>query len=750
MITKNQTNEIDGLWCIEENKFDLETNKHFEGLFTQGNGYMNVRGSFEEGIRGTSQDEEYMRMPANVTLEKPRHTITKWGTFMPGIVGKHPLLKEEIINLPYFWWMDLIIANEKLDMKLSTIKDYKRWLDLRDGCLYRSFIWETEQGFNLKLNYKRFISMEDKHLCVQQLHIEVLSGEGILDINCGTNPEVRTNGYNHFKEIITSDNDSEYIYTKTITDGGNSVLMLSGISASENIVWSSLTQGQRIFFSGSKSLKAGDCLDIQKVTSVVSDRDLEEGDLLERGRSNMEYYFKEGWDKIYDRHSRAWNKKWINSDIKITGDDDAQLSIRASIYHLIRSNCENDSRVAICAKGYAGEAYFGHYFWDTEINMLPFFIHTNPQAARNLLMYRYNTLKGAKMNAREYGYAGARYPWESALTGEEQCPCWQYADHEIHITADIIYAMYHYVNATGDMEFIRESGIDIMVETARYWIERVDRNKEGYYELLSVMGPDEYLPTTRNNTYTNRMVKFSLAKTTEFLQTIKQTDIKAYSKIEKRLDLKPDEIDKFKEVGEKLILLYDRNTDIIPQSEDFEGYADIDFNAVWKDRTKPFGNFVSQERNYRSKALKQADALEMMLLYPEDFTFKQLTKSYEYYEPITTHDSSLSASVHGILAAWMGRMEEAERFLKKVMEIDMSLAKKGAAEGIHIANCGGLWQMIVYGFAGLKSAIWCDEIKLEPHLPGNWEKLEFTLAWHGKRYKISVTKDKHEVLELCQ
>ncbi len=750
MSKKNQTHVADSLWCIEENRFSLDTNKHFEGLFTQGNGYMHVRGSFEEGLRGAAQDEEYMRMPANVTLEQPRHTITKWGTFIPGIVGKHPLLKEEIINLPYFLGMDLVIANEKLDMESSTIKEYKRWLDLRDGCLFRSFIWETENGINFKLSYKRFISMEDKHLCLQQVRIEVLSGEGILDIRCGINSGVRTNGFNHFKEVQPEDNHSEYICTKTVTDGGNTVLMLSGVNASEDISWSKLTQSQKIYFSGSKLLKSGDCLEVQKVTSVVTDRDFEDGTLTERGQKYLDYFFNEGWEKIYERHSMAWNKKWITSDIEITGDDEAQLAIRTYIYHLMRANSENDSRVAICAKGYAGEAYFGHYFWDTEINMLPFFIHTNPEAARNLLMYRYNTLNGARKNAIDYGYEGAKYAWEASVTGEEQCPCWQYADHEVHITADIIYAMYHYANATGDIEFIRNFGIDIMVETARYWVQRVDRNKDGHYDLLGVMGPDEYLPVTRNNAFTNRMVKFSLEKTAELLEKIKHKDAEGYLEIEKRLSLKASEIEKIKEVGKKLILPYDKNSKIVPQSEDFESFADVDFDTIWKDRAKPFGNFISQEKNYRSKALKQADVLELMVLYPDDFTREQLTNAYDYYEPITTHDSSLSASVHGIVAAWMGRMTESEKFLKKVMAIDMSQEKKGAAEGIHIANCGGLWQMIVYGYAGLKNAMWCDEIQLEPHLPEKWTKLEFTLAWHGRRYRVIVTKDKQEVTEVCE
>jgi kojibiose phosphorylase len=469
---------------------------------------------------------------------------------------------------------------------------------------------------------------------------------------------------------------------------------------------------------------------------------------MERGRKYLEVFGDKGWEELYENHTKVWTEKWKYSDIKITGDIKAQLALRTSIYHLIRSNCENDPRVAICAKGYAGEAYFGHYFWDTEINMLPFFIHTNPKAARDLIMFRYNTLDGARKNAKDYGYQGARYAWESSVSGEEQCPCWQYADHEIHITADIVYAMWHYVNGTGDFEFIWDYGIDIMIETARYWVNRVDVNKNGYYELLGVMGPDEYLPMTMNNAFTNRIVKFSLNKTVECLETISKTDSNKYKAIEKRLTLKSDEIKRFKEVGDNLMLPYDENTVVIPQSEDFQNYADLDFDVIWKDRTKPFGHFISQEKNYRSKALKQADVIQMMMMFPGDFTLEQLNNSYDYYEPITTHDSSLSAAVHGITAAWMGRMKEAEKFLKKVMDIDMSIEKKGAAEGIHIANCGGLWQMVVYGFAGLKSAMWNNEICLEPHLPEKWEELEFTLAWHGKWYKAAITKEKYEIFEM--
>ncbi len=745
---KIRTREIDNQWCIIEEKYCEATNKHFEGLFTQGNGYMHVRGSFEEGLLDSLQDEEYLRMPANVTLEEPKHSKTKWGTFLPGIVGVHPLLKMEIINLPYFFGIELSVNDEKLDMEQSKIKHYKRWLDLRDGCLHRCFTWETKAGLQLRLEYIRVISIVDKHLCLQQVQIQALAGEGFLTIEGGINTGVRTNGYNHFKNVRTLKEENGYIIAETITDGGNCVLMMSSMDATNKMFSDKVTDSSKVMYHGGKQIKAGDSFTIAKITSVVTDRDNEIGSLKDRAENYLINVQKQGYDKLYERHLQIWTEKWKTSDIIITGDDKVQLAMRASIYHLIRANHEDDARVAICAKGYAGEAYFGRYFWDTEINLLPFFIHTNPKAVRNLILFRYNTLEGAKKNARAYGYEGARYAWESSITGEEQCPCWQYGDHEVHITADIIYGMIHYVNATGDIDFIKKYGIEMMVETARYWVQRVDWNKEGYYELLGVMGPDEYLPMTRNNVYTNRMVKFSLDKTIEYLNLFQSQNETEYLEVKVRLGLTAEEINKFILVKDKLKLSYDETSKVIYQSDDFEYYADLDFNAIWTDRSKPFGNFISQEKNYRSKALKQADILEMLLLFSNEFTLQQVSNNYEYYEPITTHDSSLSAAVHGILAAWMGRMEEAEKFLKKVVDIDLSLDKKGAAEGIHIANCGGLWQLVVYGFAGLKSAMWEKEIKLEPHLPESWEKVEIPIQWHGKWYRIIVTQNNYEIFEL--
>jgi kojibiose phosphorylase len=373
------------------------------------------------------------------------------------------------------------------------------------------------------------------------------------------------------------------------------------------------------------------------------------------------------------------------------------------------------------------------------------------EAAKNLILFRYNTLSGAKENAKSYGYHGARYAWESSIDGKEESAGWQYADHEIHITADVIYALWHYYCQSGDWEFMKQYGIEMLVETARYWTERVDLNPvDQSFNLLGVMGPDEYLPLTRNNAYTNWMVKFSLAKTLQMLEHFESTNPLEFRQKLASLNLSPSEIAKFRQVMEGLTIPIDYNRNLVLQSEDFESYADIDFNQIWKDRSRPFGHFISQEKNYRSKALKQADALMLMYLLPTDFTREQMKTAYEYYEPITTHDSSLSSIIYAIVATWLGKMTEVESYFQKSVKIDFDLDKKGCEEGIHIANAGGLWQAVIHGFAGIPNAVQSDILTINPHLPEKWRNVWFHLNWRGNLVKIGIDKAQIVITNLSQ
>lgn len=743
--------ELNVEWNLLEDTYNSGLSKHYEGLFTQGNGYIHVRGSYDEGLIDSKQDREYDRKPANVTLEKHEKEKTKWGTYIPGVVGKHPLLMTEMINLPYIFELKLWFNGQQLDMDESKIVMYTRWLNLKDGVLHREMEYVGEQGERVLLSFSRFVSKSNKHVAIQRVEIKNLSGKVELEVEGGMNSGVKTNGFEHYLQR-TTEADAEHACVEIKTNGGNVVHMQSKMSMINvdflegKEEFAGNADGIRTYQSGKVTLKEGDTVVVEKRIVFTTDRDLQEvGTPRERASQYLKEACEKTYEELYQLQEMAWEQEWSAADIKVAGNEKVQLAARMSIYHLLRCKPADDYRIAICAKGYAGKAYFGRYFWDTEISMLPFFIHTDEKAAKNLMRFRYETLDGARRNAANYGYAGARYPWESSVDGEEECANWQYADHEIHVTADVVYAIMHYVKATGDLEFLKAYGAEIMIETARYWIQRVDWDREGNSHLLGVMGPDEYLPMTQDNTYTNNMVIYSLEETLRTLDWLAKEENDCYEELVKKVSLKEEELVDFANVAKTLVKGYDESSEFILQSQDFMSYADIDFERVWTDRSKYFGQVISQEKNYRSKALKQADLLELMMLFRDAFSKHQLEINYDYYEPITTHDSSLSAAVHGILCSWMGRDEEAVEFLQRVISIDMTPEKKGAEAGIHIANCGGIWQMLVYGFAGLKSAMSSVELVLEPHLPKEIESLEFPLTWHGAQYHVFVDHDGYNI-----
>ncbi|HBG16308.1 MAG TPA: beta-phosphoglucomutase [Firmicutes bacterium] len=742
---------IDQRWCLSENNFEVDLNKYYEGAFTLGSGYLSVRGSLEEGLSDDPQDEEYLRVPANVTLEKTRPCKSKWGTFVPGIVGYHFVLNDEMINLPWFLEFQIFCDGEKLDLEKSKVTHYHRYLYMKDATLTRSLLWKTQSGMEVAIEFFRYINLYIPALSVQRVRIYSMKGNGNIEIISGINARVRTNGYNHFKTVDVGVTDDGNIYSDVMTDKGNRIFETSKLLSFPAIPLKTIAVDGHIYYQGNCRLEANQMMEFIKLTSITTNRDLEKGKYRERALKILSLGIDSDFNQLYQEHTRIWHQKWEQSDVVIEGDDDAQLALRFSIFHMIRSNAEHDPRVAICAKGHAGEAYYGRYFWDNDIFILPFFLYTNWEAAKNLILFRYNTLSGAKENARRYGYKGARYAWESSIDGKEESAGWQYADHEIHITADVIYALWHYYCQTDDWEFMKQYGIEMLVETARYWVERVDVNPVNQsINLLGVMGPDEYLPFTKNNAYTNWMVKFSLAKTLQMLEHFESKNPKEFCRKMAVLNLKPFEIEQFRQVMVGLTIPIDHSRNLVMQSEDFGNYADIDFDQIWMDRSRPFGHFISQEKNYRSKALKQADVLMLMYLLPGDFTNEQMKRAYEYYEPLTTHDSSLSATIYAIVATWLGKRTEAETYFQKALKIDLDLGKKGCEEGIHIANAGGLWQSVIHGFAGIPNVIQSDILTINPRLPKNWQRIRFHLKWKGKVVGIEISKEHIVIINQSQ
>lgn len=721
-----------------EHSFDSSLHKYYEGRFTQGNGYLSVRASFEEGLADAPQNEEYMRTMKSVTTEIQRHPLSKWGVYIPLIMGENPFLGEVIVNLPYIAAVRTEIDGKPLDMIYNRIRGYSRSLNMENGVLTRTFLVQTDGGAEVRFCFERFASMEEKHTFLQKVTCEVVKGEADIRFQPGINGDVTTNGYRHCQRSKISFGEKKIVYHCT-TDMGFGIQILTEVSGEQAGEWSESRTDWEGYLVTERHLKEGEHVSFVKRTVVTTSRDQESTDYRLHGEQILER-IRKPYGQLRAENDRVWNRKWKESDLMISGNRELQEGLRFSIYHMLRSNMEEESRVQICAKGFAGEAYYGRFFWDTEIYLLPFYIYTNPKAARNLLPYRYHTLEGARKNARRYHCRGARYPWHSGIEGTEQCSLWEYADNEVHVTADIAYALMHYYRATDDYEFIRDYGLEILLETSRFWMCRVSRGEHGQIDLLNVMGPDEYSPMTRNNAFTNRMVQENLRAAVEMASLVKEKSPDAYEKLTKRLKLAKEELKEFEETAGRLRIPYDNTRALVLQSEDFETYEKIDLDSLWKDKKKAFGHFVSQEKLYRSRCLKQADVIALMNLFPREFTEKQVRAAYDYYMPLTTHDSSLSPACHAFAAHRIGRKEDVRRFLQLALDVDLNQEKKGAEDGIHIANCGYLWQLVVQGFAGVKTAMESEEFCISPRLPEGIGRIAGTLYWKGEQRKIDVRR----------
>lgn len=715
------------LYYLEE-KFSGDLTKHYEGAFTQGSGYLHIRGSYEEGLKAAAQDEEYVRLPANVTIEKPRHPRSKWGTYIPGITGLHPLLKEECVNLPNPLVLKVCADGEWLDMDECDIEDYHRVLDMRSALLTRTFLWKTKKGSVISCTYKRYVSAARKNLIVQNMQYEVLQGNPRISWLGTIDVRVRTNGYNHF---VSSEQSicSPDVFAKVCTDNQDEIYMLSRM-CSEELCFQDEQEGVGASACGSP----GDLFHIEKYTVVGTSRDDRLADRNVLCAELLDVVNQS--EGLWEEHREVWEHRWNCAGIQIEGDDEAQRAVNFAAYHLLRCPAPEDERVAVCAKGFAGEAYFGHFFWDTEVYLLPFYLYTMPETAKNLVAFRIRTLEGAKQNAQVYGYSGAKYPWESSVAGTEQCPNWQYADHEIHVSADVVLGIWHYYCATGNFEFLHRAA-PVFVETASYWLERVERRSDGTVNLNGVMGPDEYVCLCNNNAYTNYMVRFALERTLDVLELFAD---------DKTLQMPGEWFEEVCTVIEGL-KAHERSQGIIPQCDGFENLEEPQFERFWKDRSRAFGTFVSQERNYRLKSLKQADVLMLPYLFPKRFDREQILENYEYYIPYTTHDSSLSSIVYSIICSRIDRKREAYEFFRQALRVDLDERKGGAAEGIHIANCGGICQAVLFGFAGMEFAYEQEELTFHPNLPENWKSVAFSVVWHGKRRHVRITQDEVTIKE---
>lgn len=717
-----------------------------ETIFALANGYMGIRG----------------------TIEFCESELS--GTFIQGVFNKRDMSVPELVNLPDPLSINVYMINEsglqRINLNSSNLLDFSEELDMRRGVFLYSFSLKTENGYRVNINSERFISWKNKHRWAvkYRINIEKFSGRVLIEntinnnvYNNSMNPLDKTNHFGHFQPLNFRDGIGMFSY---LTDSNKKIIQMCS-TVPEGFQMNRLKYKEEL----NRPVEIL-CFDYEKNREycftkygvMYSNYDLEDSS-PEAVEKDMRSFLKNGYDRELKEHRREIEDNWERIDIKIDGDDEVQRALRWCIFQLNSSAYKINEYSSIGAKGLHGEGYKGHVFWDTEIFMFPFFLYTNPEIARTLLMYRYNTLPGAIKNGLETGYKGARFPWESEREGVEVTPKWGMSykgekvriltgDHEYHIVADIALSIYHYYRATLDEDFMMRYGAEILFQTGIFWNSRLQYNNSmDRYEIRNVMGPDEFHEEVDNNVYTNFLARWNLKYSAYIYSWMKQKNDRVFRELTDKIKLFPSEVYSWKEKIEKIYIPRDPKSKVIEQ---FEGYFELkeyeikkhDENGMplWPD------DLDTDELN-NTTLLKQPDLLMLMYLMPEQFTFEEMKENYDFYEKRTMHKSSLSPSIHCLLSISVHEYDHSYEYFKKTLLTDLSDNQGNSVMGIHAASTGGAWLAAVMGF-GRFYIDKDDMLNFDPWLPKKWNSLSYKIIWRGNPMKIEITHEKLRIKPL--
>jgi kojibiose phosphorylase len=696
-VTLPLTPTEDETWVLVEGPFVPAREHEVESIFSVGNGYVGARASLAEGS----------------ALSAP-------ATFIAGVFDCPPgSATPELAPAPDWSHVQASVHGVPLSLSRGRALEHWRMLDLRQGVLWRQWRHRDDAGRITSVRGLRFASLADRHLLGQSIALTPENYGGDLAVHAVDLP----------REPLTH---------RGVRVAFAGACLLEKPRAFERVPMSFETQ-----------VSLGRTIRLDRVFAVERDDPDIAGERLEAALA------RDGMAGIVHDHCRAWEEAWRRSDVRLTGDADAQRALRFAVYHLVSAVDPGNERASIGARGMTGKGYGGHVFWDTEVFMLPFFTWTWPEAARALLMYRHHTLARARERARALGYAGALYAWESADTGEDVTPAMFLApDGEIipvftgkreqHISADVAWGVWSYWQATRDSAFLLDAGAEILLETARFWASRATRKDDGLWHVDGVEGPDEYHDLVDDDAYTNWMAQWNLERGAEVTQLLAREWPEAWEALAARLGITKSETDTWLETAAGMYRGIDPATGIVEQFRGYFALEPLDLTPYAK-RRAPMTVLLGPERVTRSQIIKQPDVVLLLHLLPERFSPRMREVNFRYYDARTDHGSSLSPAIHAAVAARLGDVDLAERYFRQTTAIDLQNDMGNSAGGVHVGALGGLWQAAVFGFAGLEVA--AQGPVLRPNLPATWRSLELSVAWHGQRRALSATQGPPTALE---
>lgn len=725
-------------WNISNPDLSQQALLNMESIFALGNGYLGVRGNFEEGygerlstIRGT-----YLNAFHDV-IEIP------YGEKLFAF----PDTQQKLVNNIDAQTVLIYLGDEKEPFRLDhgTITAHERRLHMDKGYSERIVQWKSPEGKEIKLTFRRLVSFAHRELFAIDVRMEPVNFNGQIRIVSTVNGKVKN--YTNANDPRVGAGHAERMTVIDAGVKGSDAYVVDETMASK--LRAACVTRHRLNADADIQLEAG----TGEVTftavlpltgpihftkyNLYTDSLRHGQDMLERGIQLQEELKDTSFEDLLAEQGEYLNDYWKSADVVIQNDDQLQEGIRFNLFQLLQSAGRDKHSNYFPTKGLSGEGYEGHYFWDTEIYMFPVFLMTQPDIARQLLLYRYSTLEQARDRAREMGHRqGALFPWRT-ISGTECSSFFPSGTAQYHISADIAYSYIQYYLAEQDRDFLLSYGAEVLIETARLWAD-IGHYYNGAFHIDEVTGPDEYTCCVNNNYYTNVMAKHNLKWAAKSCAILESYDAQGFKSLCDRLGVTADEISAWAKAADAMLLPYDEALGINPQDDTFLRKAVWDFENTPEDKYPLLLNYHPLTI-YRYQVCKQADTVLAHFLLEDEQSLETIQRSYDYYEGITTHDSSLSSCIFSIMASKIGNMDKAYEYFIETARLDLDNTHGNTKDGLHMANMGGTWMSIVYGFAGMRLKE--SGLSLSPAIPKDWEKYAFRLNFRGRLIGVSIEKD---------
>ena len=727
-------------WAFEAVRFERDLAERWVGqnetLFALSNGFIGLRGAWDEG------------QPA----EEPAVYVNGLYETRPIVYGESaygfPRHGQSMINAPDGAIMRLFVDDQPFVLTEAEVTDFRRRLDFRRGLLERDVAWRTRAGKRMRLVTRRFVSTADRHLMALEWRLTAEDAASVtLASELTLHPPLPTDAFDpRLAELAGrvlvpegAEHSARRAALSFTTEGSKLTL---GCGMDHEVETDAPVELRMRCVEAAATLTAdaemapGATLTVRKFVAYHYDGG-EAGEMRDRVNRTLDRAGRLGFERALERHEARVAAFWDRADIRAETDDpqDQQI-VRWNLFQLMQAS-ERSEGHGVGARGLTGRSYEGHYFWDTEIYVLPFLVFTNPAIARSLLKFRYDMLDQARERAAELGHKGATFPWRT-INGREASAYYAAGTAQYHINADIAYALCKYVDVTGDHGFMREFGAELLVETARLWRDLgfFSERRGGAFLINGVTGPDEYNAVVNNNYFTNLMAQENLRCAAAAVEAL---DPEALASLRRRTRLDMAELEGWRAAADRMWLPYDERLGVHPQDDAFLDKERWDFENT-PEEMYPLLLHVHPLNLYRAQVIKQADTVLAMFLQNDRFSLEEKKRNFDYYDPLTTHDSSLSVCIQSIVANEIGYAGKAREYFDFAAAMDLSDVGGNMRNGAHVASIGGAWMALAYGFAGLRDD--GGRIRFGPNLPPGWNRLRMTFAFHGGCLRLDADRER--------